>query len=200
MRLLTLASAAFLFAATAPGFAQQAVDSSTILKSLTSHPANSADASSEDDDGGAAVDPKSRGIKHKSATDQSTTAMVAGTAPASSQPSASLLVLFASGSADLTDAGRAQLNQLGGALKTPELAGKRFRIEGHTDTQGDAQSNLALSQRRANAVVAYLTAQFGLDAKQFMAVGMGKQGLAIATPDQTAEPRNRRVVVINLDG
>ena len=75
-----------------------------------------------------------------------------------------------------------------------------MRIEGHTDTTGDDQTNLALSQRRAAAVVDYLASRYGVDRARLIAVGMGKGGLAVPTPDQTAEPRNRRVVVINLDG
>jgi outer membrane protein OmpA-like peptidoglycan-associated protein len=115
-------------------------------------------------------------------------------------PAASLPVLFASGSAELSDEGRAQLDKLGEALKDPQLAAAHFRIEGHTDTTGSDQTNQSLSQRRASAVVDYLATRFGVDRARLVAVGMGKRGLAVATPDQTAEPRNRRVLVINLDG
>jgi len=184
MRLVILASAAILLAAGTPAIAQNAVDTDSIVKSLTPH--------------AGAVDANTRGIKHMSTGTNA--AGTAASAAASAQPSASLLVLFASGSADLSDNGRAQLDKLGAALKTPGLSKSHFRIEGHTDTTGDDQTNLALSERRANAVVAYLVSQFGIDPAQLVAVGMGKQGLAVETPDQTAEPRNRRVVVINLDG
>ena len=49
-------------------------------------------------------------------------------------------------------------------------------------------------------MVDYLASRYGVDRARLIAVGMGKGGLAVPTPDQTAEPRNRRVVVINLDG
>ena len=184
MRRVTLASAALLLAVATPAMAQTTVDTDSIVKSLTP--------------GGGSVDAKSRGIKHLATTPAAGSA--AAPAMADAKPSASLLVLFATGSADLSDAGRAQLDKLGAALKTPQLSAAHFRIEGHTDTTGDDQINQALSERRANAVVAYLVSQFGIDPKQLTAVGMGKQGLAVETPDQTAEPRNRRVVVVNLDG
>lgn len=123
-----------------------------------------------------------------------------GQAPAQAAPQVSLPVLFATGSAQLTPEGRAQLDALGAALQTSELAASRFRIEGHTDTVGNDGLNQALSARRAQAVVNYLTTRFGIERNRLAAVGLGKQGLAVPTPDQTDEPRNRRVVVINLSG
>ncbi len=203
MRLLTLATAAALLTAAVPGFApafaQGVKDSKSILLELMPQGGDAADS------GGAVVIKKSRGIKHNgtaAATPAATATAVAATPDAKPdpKPASSLIVLFASGSADLTDAGRVQLDQAGLALKDPSLSGAHFRIEGHTDTTGDAATNKALSERRAVAVVSYLAQQYGLDRGKFVPVGMGKDGLAVATPDQTPEPRNRRVVLINLDG
>jgi outer membrane protein OmpA-like peptidoglycan-associated protein len=114
--------------------------------------------------------------------------------------SVNLSVQFATGSAELTAAARQTLNQLGQALSQPALAPYRFRIEGHTDTVGTAAANKELSDRRAAAVADYLAANFKVDRSRLDAVGMGEQGLLVATPDQTAEPRNRRVAVVNLGG
>ena len=47
-------------------------------------------------------------------------------------------------------------------------------IEGHTDTDGDEDANLALSQARADAVLAFLV-DAGLDADRFEAVGFGEE-------------------------
>ena len=44
----------------------------------------------------------------------------------------------------------------------------------------------------------YIVTKFGVQASRLQAVGMGEQGLLVSTPDQTPEPRNRRVQVINL--
>jgi outer membrane protein OmpA-like peptidoglycan-associated protein len=55
-----------------------------------------------------------------------------------------------------------------------------------------------LSQRRADAVAAYLEQAFNIPSSRLEAVGMGEQGLLVVTPPQTAELRNRRVAVINL--
>jgi outer membrane protein OmpA-like peptidoglycan-associated protein len=118
--------------------------------------------------------------------------------PAPAAPSVSLTVDFASGSDAITPAAAATLDQLGQALASKDLAGDRFRIEGHTDTVGSTAFNQDLSQRRARQVAAYIEEKFKLDPSRLQTVGMGKQGLLVPTPDQTAEPRNRRVQIVNL--
>ena len=90
------------------------------------------------------------------------------------------------------------LNELGRALSSKDLAGYKFRIEGHTDTVGTAEANRLLSEQRARVVVTYITSHFGVDASRLQAVGKGQQELAVPTPAQTPEPRNRRVLVVNL--
>ena len=182
MRLLTLASTAILLAAAtatiAPSRAADVVGADAIVRSL-------------------------RGVKHLSAAPAApapTDAKPADAKPADAQPAVSLPVLFATGSAELSGAGRDQLDRLGAALKDPQLAAAHFRIEGHTDTVGGDADNQALSERRAYAVVDYLVSRYGVARAQLTAAGMGKQSLAVPTGDQVAEPRNRRVVVINLDG
>ncbi len=113
-------------------------------------------------------------------------------------PSVNLNVQFANGSAQLTPAAVRTLNALGRALASEALANSRFRIEGHTDTMGNPDANKALSDRRAATVVDYLVEHFKLDRTKLEAVGMGEEGLLVATPPQTLEPRNRRVQVVNL--
>jgi OmpA-OmpF porin, OOP family len=112
-------------------------------------------------------------------------------------PSVSLNVDFATGSAVLTPQATQALDALGSVLGNPSLAAYHFRIEGHTDTVGSAVLNKALSERRAAAVVDYLTAKYNVSPSRLQAVGMGEQGLLVPTPDQTPEPRNRRVLVVN---
>ncbi len=116
----------------------------------------------------------------------------------SAAPSANLTVNFASGSADLTPQAVQALNELGRALSSNDLAGYKFRIEGHTDTVGTPEANQLLSQQRAQAVVTYITSHFGVDASRLQAIGKGEEDLAVPTPAQTPEPRNRRVLVVNL--
>jgi outer membrane protein OmpA-like peptidoglycan-associated protein len=113
-------------------------------------------------------------------------------------PSVSLNVQFPTGSAELTPEAMRTLDQLGMALRDPQLAGNRFRIEGHTDTVGGDGYNMYLSERRAQAVVAYLVQRYGLPRARLVAIGMGAQGLLVPTPPQTPEQQNRRVLVVNM--
>lgn len=123
-----------------------------------------------------------------------------GGAPAAETPAVSLTVQFATGSAELTPQATHVLDNLGKALNTPSLANYRFRIEGHTDTVGTREYNKVLSERRAEAVVDYLASNFHVDRSRVQAIGMGEDDLLVPTPDQTAEPRNRRVQVVNIGG
>ncbi len=113
-------------------------------------------------------------------------------------PASSLTVQFKTGSAELTPQAVAQLTELGKALSSSSMSGFRFRIEGHTDTVGTKDANLTLSERRAQAVADFLESKFGISRNRVEPVGMGSDHPLVPTPDQTAEPRNRRVQVINL--
>ncbi|WP_372620194.1 OmpA family protein [Falsiroseomonas sp.] len=113
-------------------------------------------------------------------------------------PSVNLTVNFMTGSAELTPQAVRALDELGRALASPDLAGYRFRVEGHTDTVGSSELNQALSERRAAAVVAYLASRFGIPSARLEAVGLGESQPAVPTGDGVNEPRNRRVQVVNI--
>ena len=124
----------------------------------------------------------------------------AAAAPQAEAPAAiDFPIYFPSGSATLTPQAQQQLANLGRALVDPRLANFRFRIEGHTDTVGDPMMNQTLSERRAAAVRDYLIRQYGVRAERLQAIGLGEAQLAVPTRDETPEPRNRRVRVVNLD-
>lgn len=76
-------------------------------------------------------------------------------------------------------------------VKYPET---KIEVQGHTDSVGDNNSNLTLSQLRAQSVTSYLVAK-GVDSNRIRAVGFG-ESMPIATND-TAEGRekNRRVEI-----
>jgi len=113
-------------------------------------------------------------------------------------PSIDLTVQFESGSAELTAGAMRALDELGRALSSEALAAFRFRIEGHTDTTGSRSTNMSLSQARAARVAEYLQSRFGVSNSRLDPVGRGQEELRVQTPDQTPEPRNRRVQVINI--
>jgi OmpA-OmpF porin, OOP family len=129
--------------------------------------------------------------------------MPAMSAPAAPQamptsPSANLIVDFPSGSADLTPHAKAILDQLGKALTSQQLAAYNFKIVGHTDTVGAAGQNQALSVQRADAVKSYLESKFNVADTRLQASGVGEADLAVQTPPNTPERRNRRVEIINI--
>jgi outer membrane protein OmpA-like peptidoglycan-associated protein len=68
-----------------------------------------------------------------------------------------------------------------------------YLIEGHTDAVGTDIDNLSLSDRRAEAVAAVLTQDFGIAPENLTTQGYGEQYLKI--PTQGPERRNRRVTV-----
>jgi len=82
-------------------------------------------------------------------------------------------IRFASDSDRLTEAAHAQLEQLGTALISPELAHARFRVAGHTSATGSAAHNLRLSQARARAVRTYLLEHFSIAPERIEATGYG---------------------------
>jgi outer membrane protein OmpA-like peptidoglycan-associated protein len=102
-------------------------------------------------------------------------------------------VLFASNKDTLLPAAQDRLTQVAEALKTQD--DHKIVVEGHTDSQGSEVSNQGLSERRAQAVVAFLTSR-GVPTDQIRASGLG-QGRPIAD-NKSAEGRanNRRVEIV----
>jgi len=75
--------------------------------------------------------------------------------------------------------------------------GAKVTVEGFADPAGSQRYNLALSQRRADAVKAYVSGK-GLDPSLIEAVGYGKTRLVKngASGDQPGAELNRRVVFV----
>jgi peptidoglycan-associated lipoprotein len=79
-------------------------------------------------------------------------------------------------------------------LKAAVLAANpnvRVRIEGHADQRGSTEYNLALGQRRAEAVRAFL-ANYGIDPERFTTVSFGKERPLVEGDDEESWSRNRR--------
>ena len=72
--------------------------------------------------------------------------------------------------------------------------GKRVVIEGHTDERGGSEYNLALGQKRAEAVAKSL-ALLGATEAQIEAVSFGKERPAVDGHDEATWARNRRAEV-----
>jgi outer membrane protein OmpA-like peptidoglycan-associated protein len=93
----------------------------------------------------------------------------------------------------LTKDDRDQLDTFAGQLG--QVKSFILEVTGGTDSTGPAQYNYDLSQRRADAVVQYLAAKYGIAAHRFYLIGIGKD--KEVAPNDTADGRkqNRRVEI-----
>ena len=105
-------------------------------------------------------------------------------------------VLFESGATELASDAFSSIEEVVDLLQTePD---KLIRIEGHTDSTGATETNLRLSQQRADAVLTALV-QLGVDAARITSVGMGEDFPIASNDTEEGRSRNRRVDVILLD-
>jgi len=87
---------------------------------------------------------------------------------------------------------------LGEILKLMQLnADLKLRVEGHTDSQGVASANQALSEKRAQAVVAWLTAH-GVAATRLSAKGFGQDKPVADNSTEAGRAKNRRVELAKI--
>lgn len=80
--------------------------------------------------------------------------------------------------------------------KALAASGKKAVLEGHTDERGSKEYNLALGQKRAEAVVKSLTL-LGVKPEQLEAVSFGEEKPAAAGHDEESWAKNRRVELRN---
>ncbi len=114
--------------------------------------------------------------------------------PVTAAPGLDLAIEFEFGADYMTEAGLSQAAELAAALSRPELAGARLLVIGHTDSRGNDAVNLALSERRAGAVVAYLIAH-GVERARLRAEGHGSREPRSSGNTDEDYRMNRRVEV-----
>ncbi len=104
------------------------------------------------------------------------------------------IINFETGSAQITPDNQELLGKAAAAIKNAP-AGTRIQVAGHTDSTGDPQANMQLSQQRAESVRAALV-EIGVDPGMLTAQGYGdtKPIASNATPD--GRYRNRRIEFI----
>ena len=102
------------------------------------------------------------------------------------------VLYFESGGAKLTAESQALLPEI--LASAEKRATVDMSVTGHSDTVGKAEVNEALSLKRAQAVADLMQSQ-GLHAEALSVESHGERNLLIATPDETPEPRNRRVEI-----
>jgi outer membrane protein OmpA-like peptidoglycan-associated protein len=104
----------------------------------------------------------------------------------------SFRLYFLSDSNELTPDSRAAFEGVFGEIASRAAADTV--VTGHTDTIGSNAYNDGLSLERATAVRTLLVAR-GLKLESISVAGRGKRELLVQTPDETREPRNRRVEI-----
>lgn len=102
-------------------------------------------------------------------------------------------VLFGVDQSDLPPEGAAVVDRLAKALGGVGISGAL--VEGHTDSTGSDEYNLALSERRANTVKLAL-AQGGLSPAAVRAQGLGENDPIESNDTEEGRTQNRRVVVV----
>lgn len=102
-------------------------------------------------------------------------------------------VTFAFDKAVLTAADRKQLDSFASTLATAR--GYILEVTGGTDSTGDAQYNYHLSQRRADAVVNYLSAKHDIPPHKFYLIGIGKDQQVASDRTASGRAKNRRVEI-----
>lgn len=102
-------------------------------------------------------------------------------------------VLFATDSSDLSPSGRSVLEHQAAWLQ--QYQNVNILVEGHADERGTREYNLALGERRANAVKNYLLS-LGVSAARVNTVSYGKERPAVGGSDESAWSQNRRGVTV----
>ncbi|GAA4178446.1 OmpA family protein [Shinella granuli] len=104
-------------------------------------------------------------------------------------------ITFATGSAEISMNQAATLRRVAEAMNEilDKDPGETFLIEGHTDAVGSDESNLVLSDERAEAVANILTDVYDIPPENLATQGYGERFLKIAT--DAAEQLNRRVTI-----
>src|SRR3974390_985554 len=101
------------------------------------------------------------------------------------------VINFASASAQIPADSTDYLNRVALAIKAAP-SGTVLEVGGHTDNTGDAASNMALSQQRAESVRAYLIQQ-GVDGNALVAKGYGDTRPVATNDTEEGKVRKRRI-------
>ncbi len=113
-------------------------------------------------------------------------------------------LLFEFDSDELTDASREPISDIARVLNTPGVRNRQVHVNGYADSVGTEEYNLALSQRRAEAVAKELVYnQVAAERVLFKSFGEANPVAPNETDDGTDNPEgrslNRRVEIVILN-
>ncbi len=103
-------------------------------------------------------------------------------------------IYFTTGSAALDENAKQILDQV--ALTAQTYSNAYIRVEGNTDSTGNPQTNVRLSQARAQSVVDYLVARYGFNQARFIAKGNGPSSPVASNDTEVGRAKNRRTDVM----
>ena len=105
-------------------------------------------------------------------------------------------VFFATNKSTLTTASRDTLRKQAAWMR--KKAKLSFTIEGHADERGTREYNLALGERRANAVKDYLMT-YGISGSRLSVISYGKERPVNSGSNPLAWSQNRRSVTVKAE-
>ena len=105
-------------------------------------------------------------------------------------------VFFATNKSVLTTASRDTLRKQAAFMRKKKNVS--FAIEGHADERGTREYNLALGERRANAVKDYLMT-YGISSNRLSVISYGKERPVNSGSNPLAWSQNRRLVTIKVN-
>ena len=88
---------------------------------------------------------------------------------------------------------RSQLDDF--AAKVVNARNFILAVTGGTDSVGDREYNYQLSQRRADAVVNYLSSKYNIAPRKFYLIGIGKDQQVASNSTSEGRAKNRRVEI-----
>ena len=106
-------------------------------------------------------------------------------------------VFFATNKSTLTTASRDTLRKQAAWMRAKGKA-LSFTIEGHADERGTREYNLALGERRANAVKDYLLT-YGISGSRLSVISYGKERPVNSGSNPLAWSQNRRSVTVKAN-
>ncbi len=104
-------------------------------------------------------------------------------------------IYFAFDYSSLNGDSQSTLGKVAEAMKAD--AAMKLTVEGHTDERCSTEYNLALGERRANAVKSYLI-NLGIDAGRLSTVSLGEERPVEEGKSEEAWSKNRRAVFVNI--
>ena len=111
-------------------------------------------------------------------------------------PQVEFIVVFDPDTAIIRPQSYQMIGRLADALSDPRLRPYGFLIVDHIESTGARPANLALSQKRADAIRSVLSQGFRVQARQLQALGLGEEQLLDGA--RPSAPANARVQIIAL--